>query len=456
MRISKFRLWFLLGSLCACGGATKPRQGDDLATNHSTGGTGSGALGVSTSSNAPSGGSSGTSRTSGSGGSSTAVQPTQGGTASTSVSIAATTARGGASMTHGTTTSGSSPASTSEGVTGEPPYEVSPITDVPAVRSSVYGLASGASCYVAVGADTVAIGSEIDDSELSAVVYRSSDAVTWERLELQKSEVLTDVAFGNGTYVAIGHPRAKSTPRTIAYASQDGRSWQRVVAAEEASDEHFAFGNGYFLFTSSNNPRSLYRSSDGTSWETLSSNVTLPDSSRGGVEFAAGVFALYGQDDLVAVSGTGSDWALVDATGEGTTGVARHWIDRLRAVNDQFRGDTSFQCCFGETGGPWSAAIASSDGRSWTQGAECEGRAAACSGIGVAVETPNVCIVLSPSGALASGPNCTSTSTRFDARFNAQVALSAGGRFLVGGELGLLTSAQGLDWTWAIGPGPSP
>jgi hypothetical protein len=73
----------------------------------------------------------------------------------------------------------------------------------------------------------------------------STDGINWAVVSMPATLNWTGVAFGNGTWVAVGGPSA------ISAISSDGINWTKVTLPRSANWTSVAYGNGQFLMTSS-------------------------------------------------------------------------------------------------------------------------------------------------------------------------------------------------------------
>jgi hypothetical protein len=306
--------------------------------------------------------------------------------------------------------------------------------------ASVHELVQGANAIVAVG--------ESGDAACvrSGAIWGSSDGRNWTQVLGDLPSVISDVAYGNGQFVALGALADGSTGTSAParlYLSRDATNWSSKDLANGEYVRSFAFGNGMFLLAESQGGGVL-RSVDGTTWE----RTDRPNANRrDGIQFAAGVFAIYSTaSDRVEITRDGQSFTEVDATGPGSTGVNRHWFDRIHSVNDEFVAETWFNCCFGETGGPWYGYAASPDGLNWTQKPE-----KAKVGYPIArIVTPTLCVV-SVQGQLESGPTCDTTQARNLTDFYLFAALSANQLQIAGGSTGIIASSDGITWERVLG-----
>jgi len=294
-------------------------------------------------------------------------------------------------------------------------------------RPKLRGLARSASTYVAVGA-----APDVEDT-MHGAIYVSSDGIVWSYAKGYVDAPLTDVAYVNGVFVAIG-----GTSDT-AYVSSDGELWQRFqVGTVIGLAPRFAFGNGVFLAVSDGK---AHRSSNGSDWEALPA-PSAPTRLAGTV-FAAGVFAAFStQDKSVAITTTGDSWTVVNAGGQ------RQWISQLFSVNDHFVGLGWFNCCFGETGGPWYSTLASNDGFVWTQTPETA--QAQAPRLVPILEDEHVCVMRGPYS-VSTGPSCREQTWTDSNRFGTNAALKGDGFYLLAGN-GILYGTNGNDWTQVIEP----
>jgi hypothetical protein len=126
-----------------------------------------------------------------------------------------------------------------------------------------YGIVYGNGKFVAVGGITVCIYANCKDHSVLSV---SPDAQTWTAAGLDVGQYLSDVAFGNGIFVAVG---AGGTIMT----SADGENWTPQVSGSTAFLYNVAFGEGTFVVVGS--PGGIILSStDGAQWTPRNSGTT--------------------------------------------------------------------------------------------------------------------------------------------------------------------------------------
>ncbi|WP_395726746.1 DUF6777 domain-containing protein [Nakamurella sp.] len=122
----------------------------------------------------------------------------------------------------------------------------------------------------------------------SGVIVTSTDGSTWSE-PIAVADYLVDVAYGNGSWLALGGASPGATPDSIAravlYRSSDGRTWDRqeVTLPGEHSVFDLAgsidFGAGHWLIPAADNVGDsgipyLFSSSDGATW----TDVPVPNS----------------------------------------------------------------------------------------------------------------------------------------------------------------------------------
>jgi hypothetical protein len=317
---------------------------------------------------------------------------------------------------------------------------------------SINGFAQGAGQIVAVGSVSDA------DCATRGAIYHSTDGKSWAEYLTQQPIAFKDVAFGNGRFVALTNRADNSTDFSAnarVYVSTDASTWTVVNVSDQDVTSKFAFGNGYFLFAEAQAGGLIYRSSDGLNWQGLEgpSSASAGRSSRSGVEFAAGVFALYsGSSRWVQLSGGGESWTEVDLIASDT--MYSYGVESLVAVHDRFVAALKYSCCYGEMGGPWYALRESLDGVTWS--------ARPANNVGYplpVIETSSVCVAIGnpPFGLspLYAGTDCSSVAARGPGQFAVRCALDANPFFLVGGTHGILYSTDGFAWEQVLGTTPS-
>jgi hypothetical protein len=166
--------------------------------------------------------------------------------------------------------------------------------------------------YVAYGkAKFVAFGS---GSFYGSKVIYSSDGITWTKVDLPFSASWSDVAYGNGSFVAVNSNSSKA-----AYSS-DGISWTEVDLPG-GGWSGIAYGNGQFATVSSGRNKAIY-SSDGITW----TEVDLPSGRWSDVAYGNGKFVAVNSNSNKAIySSDGITWTEVDLPSLPTLPIWGSW-----------------------------------------------------------------------------------------------------------------------------------
>lgn len=161
------------------------------------------------------------------------------------------------------------------------------------VAAASWNVAYGGGTYVAMGYG----GSS------SALLLTSSDGETWQQQTFSIFGGVTRTAYGNGVFVLIG------VNSTIIATSADGAAWtERFLPVGNQSLRHVAFGNGVFVAISVTGR--TFSSSDGISWTRTGD---LVGASGGWLRIAhgEGLFVAVGTEGGVVTSENGSSWLSV-------------------------------------------------------------------------------------------------------------------------------------------------
>jgi hypothetical protein len=289
--------------------------------------------------------------------------------------------------------------------------------------------------FVAVGnVATYTEGLGAPDNE--PFVVSSTDGAAWTRHDagLPRLE-LTDVAFGNGLFVAVGGEKFTDNERSLILTSPDGESWTEVTSPTTEEFERVTFGDGVFMALTWDG--SAFLSNDG---ETFTPGGELNDDlTPGGLAFGAGTFVAHGYNPKVSLSTSGQ--AFVSATVPEVNEI--HCLEYLGGA---FRGfglkhvltlvpeDPPLQVA------PF--AITSPTGTTWTsEPATFQCRALAESG--------GVYVASSGNGLLhsADGKNYSPVHTTSSADLNLVDISAGGGKFVAVGTGEIAVSADGKAWT---------
>jgi len=149
----------------------------------------------------------------------------------------------------------------------------------------------------------VAVGS-------GGLVVSSTDGKAWTRLHNSNNNhnELTGVAYGNGTYVAVGKQMKYVKGLTVWYSQDEGLNWTcRNISLTEGFDLYgVAFGKGKFAAVGSNG--AIFTSEDGIDWtkcDSIGSGITL-----NGISYINGSFIALGTGGTILTSSDGITWGI--------------------------------------------------------------------------------------------------------------------------------------------------
>lgn len=201
-------------------------------------------------------------------------------------------------------------------------------------------VAYGNGTYVAVGGD--------------ATIATSPDGITWTiSRNSTVNPVLNGVEFANGLFVAVGMGTSTSTGAALVMTSPDGVTWTTnttVASSFNAQLMDVTYGGGTWVVSGFSNPRIL-TSTDGLNWTQRS---TPGFSTPGRITYGAGRFVAAGSSANILTSTDGTTWTSISIPGA-TNGI----IDGVTFANGKFVAvgrDSSFT----------AAAFVSTDGTTWT------------------------------------------------------------------------------------------
>jgi hypothetical protein len=159
----------------------------------------------------------------------------------------------------------------------------SPDGETWAITDSIDGagaLASGNNKFVAIGP--------------SATLLTSSDGQSWVKTNSSNQYILTDVAFGNGLFVAVRGTQSWPTYNEI-FTSADGMKWKKSSAQTGAFLHAVTFGNGRFVIVGAQGATMMSPNPDSVDWSVGSLDT------RDNLESV-----VYGNNGFVAVGSRGS------------------------------------------------------------------------------------------------------------------------------------------------------
>jgi len=215
------------------------------------------------------------------------------------------------------------------------------------------GVAFGNGTYVAVG----------DADGYTALALTSPDGVTWtpESIDAPHDTALQSVCFGNGLFVA-GTSGSDQSPGIL--TSPDGVNWAAQVPAGVVGGlgieglDSVAYGNGLFVAVGpSPTQAAVLTSPDGTNWTTVDVGIS---GVLNGVSFIHGAFVAVGlepalQDAAVLLSGDGSTW----------TNGSFHTVGGYCDLHSATYGAGLYVVAGSGTAG--GAIYSSPDGKTWTE-----------------------------------------------------------------------------------------
>jgi hypothetical protein len=223
------------------------------------------------------------------------------------------------------------------GTPNDPPPELGEFTEASGVstmfRGTVRKVIYANDLFMAVGGYT---GYAYQDTGSRAGVAYSEDAVTWTKGSIDTAMDPMDVAYGAGKYVVVGESGwypSDLTKNVSIVTSSDGISWTDILVPSSnicgMSFESVAFGNGTFVAVGEGSSADSFRpimcfSADGTTWTksdmTWLSGTLATAGSLYDVTFANGKFYAAGHiyDDVsgdnypcILSSTDGNTWTVV-------------------------------------------------------------------------------------------------------------------------------------------------
>ena len=199
-------------------------------------------------------------------------------------------------------------------------------------------VAHGADGFVAAGAriqvrdDFVLVGAD------SAVIRHSADGSAWTAAELAVPGTFSDVAYGDGVWIAVGIRQNAADPGFV-FRSTDGLSWTEVTAPE-LGWRSVTHENGLFLaigYDPGAAREVVATSTTGEVWEAQVQTGLFSPRLLGG----SGLFLLWGEAGWIAASPEGKEWDVSELQP----------LNRVSAVSHregEWVGFGVYDCCFGE------------------------------------------------------------------------------------------------------------
>ena len=136
------------------------------------------------------------------------------------------------------------------------------------------------------------------------LIAHSSDGNRWVEANLSATdEWLTDVAWGDGRFVALGGDEI--------IHSNDGERWVRSRSSDMGRLESVAWGNGRYVAVGGGG--TIVRSSDGDRWQRVRNAATRADLS--GIAWGGGRFVAVGSGGTIVHSDDGDGWKMASDNG---------------------------------------------------------------------------------------------------------------------------------------------
>jgi hypothetical protein len=147
------------------------------------------------------------------------------------------------------------------------------------------------------------VGSLYFNNTGMSAIASSEDGVTWSTTTLEEEGGVSDIAYGNGLWVAISSTYMNST----AFVSRDGKIWTRHPMPGDWRSCALTFGKGrFYAFKAMQGGEGIYSSADGSQW--------LPINGTEDWTFADAIyknetFVATGWYGLIWVSSDGINWS---------------------------------------------------------------------------------------------------------------------------------------------------
>ena len=139
----------------------------------------------------------------------------------------------------------------------------------------------------------------------AGAVLVSDDGDAWQRVPQAATIAFTDVAYGDGVFVAVGSARPGTHLGRLVAVSADGMTWATNQWLERPGLNSVTYGNGAFVAVG--NQGAIVRSEDSETWQTISSGT---GEHLDGVSFLQGKFIVAGHGATLMTSLDGVTWSL--------------------------------------------------------------------------------------------------------------------------------------------------
>jgi hypothetical protein len=228
---------------------------------------------------------------------------------------------------------------------------------------------------IAFGNGIFVAGGAYNYPRKAKIAYSSDGGVTWSKanqindLRGKESNVITNIVFGNGKFIAIGRNREGDQ---TAYSSSDGANWTAISKFPLEFIHNIVFGNGKFIAMGSNatilsdDMTNLAISSDGVTWTGAESDRTFFF-----FDFTSNIKIAYGNGRFVAVDINGrlaystdgitwTDLFLPNGTTSAETygpfyGLGSHEDSAIAFGNGRFVASHKHGIAYSSDGITWSA-----------------------------------------------------------------------------------------------------
>ncbi|WP_334147223.1 hypothetical protein [Hyphomicrobium sp.] len=209
---------------------------------------------------------------------------------------------------------------------------------LPPSAPSIQAVTYGGGQFVGVGND--------------GAIITSSDGINWTERSSTVTTGFTDIAYGNGRYVAVGGWGVPSHP---VVTSTDAVNWTAVPSASVFNSRwnSVAYGNGLFVAKSyGGGPHFMY-SSDGENWQAGNSGTYGTHWGGEFISFGNGLFVVAGavgagpSDRTIYTSSDGINWSLQSGPGQAAIKRATYANGMFVGVNDGPSDMTVRATCLG-------------------------------------------------------------------------------------------------------------
>jgi hypothetical protein len=153
-------------------------------------------------------------------------------------------------------------------------------------------------------------------------IRSSTDGFTWTQSEVPSFGELNSIAYGNGTYVAVGS-------QGFMVRSADGETWTAASSRGPQYMRLLAYGDGKYIAVGA---EGYWSSSDGQNWTQLG-GALMEDPIA--ITYANGTFVMVGLGGDIAASRNGIDWVRTNSLATALSSVI-HDGHRFVSVGDDY------------------------------------------------------------------------------------------------------------------------